>query len=151
MSTAPPLSLFPASPLHSLPLSSLHWLDLSNNHLPSVPAHLHSLPHLSTLYLHSNAIASLASLSSLLPLPYLCKLTLHGNPVTQPPRGKARVVEVRLRVLGLLAKKEGARLKQLDFVGVTEGEVLAGLRLIGGKARRIERRVNKAHVEAEEE
>ena len=155
--SSPLLSSFPASPLHSLSLSSLHWLDLSNNLLPSLPPCLHSLPLLSTLYFHSNLVTSLASLTLLLPLPHLTRLTLHGNPVTQPPKGRkgVRPGEVRLRVLGVLARKDGRRVKELDFVGVTEREVAAGVRLVeGGERKRVKRRVAKKKVgegEGEEE
>ena len=51
----------------------------------------------------------------------------------------------------MLARKEGARIKELDFVGVTESEVMAGMRLMGGRARKTQRSVAKAEVEADEE
>ena len=150
--SSPLLLASPASPLHFLSLTSVHWLDLSHNLLPSVPTCLSSLPHLSTLYLHSNRLTSLTSLSLLLPLFHLTRLTLHGNPVTQPAKGRGKAGEVRLRVLGVLARKEGRRVKELDFVGVTEREVAAGVRLVeGGERKRVKRRVTKAKVGGEEE
>lgn len=55
-------------------------------------------------------------------------------------------------MLGVLTGKVGARIKELDFVGVTEGEVQAGLRKVGARrGRKVQRAVKKTEVEGEEE
>ena len=162
--TAPALlAPFPSSPLHSLSLLSISLLDLSANRLSSVPSCLSALPHLATLYLHSNRLASLHSLTQLLPLARLHHLTLHGNPVTQPPivcaapggssssERSSKSGGVRLEVLGRLSGKSGVRLRELDFVGVVESEWAAGVRWMEARRRKRVKKVDKAVVEEEEQ
>jgi len=165
--TAPALlAAFPSTPLHSLSLLTISLLDLSSNRLPTVPHCLSQLPQLTTLYLHSNRLTTLHSLSHLLPLSHLHHLTLHVNPVTQPPivctaagsgsssgssgeRGGR--CGVRLEVLGRLSGKSGVRLRDLDFVGVVESEWAAGVRWMEARRRKRVKKVDKAVIEEEEQ
>ena len=160
-STAPALlAPYPSTPLQSLSLLTISLLDLSSNRLSAVPSCLSQLPQLTTLYLHSNRLTTLHSLTHLLPLDHLHHLTLHGNPVTQPPisctptgaateRGGKGTV--RLEVLGRLSGKSGVRLRELDFVGVVESEWAAGVRWKEARRRKGVKKVNKAVVEEEEQ
>ena len=155
------LAPHPSSPLHSLSLLTISLLDLSSNQLSSVPSCLSSLPQLTTLYMHSNRLATLHSLSHLLPLARLHHLTLHGNPVTQPPISctantdntakPAAKGAVRLEVLGRLSGKSGVRLRELDFVGVVESEWAAGVRWMDARQRKRVRKVDTAVVEEDEQ
>lgn len=165
-SSAPALlAAYPSTPLHSLSLLTISLLDLSSNRLPTVPHCLTHLPQLTTLYLHSNRLTSLHSLTHLLPLTRLHHLTLHGNPVTQPPisctaagstsgaseRSSGRGAAVRLEVLGRLSGKAGVRLRELDFVGVVESEWAAGQRWMEARRRKRVKKVDKAVIEEEEQ
>jgi Leucine-rich repeat (LRR) protein len=86
----------------------LTWLDLSFNKLTSISAELAEFSSLKIMYLHGNLLTELGKvLNTLRHLSQLYSLTLHGNPLEEHKKYRARIL------------CNLPQLRSLDFTNVT--------------------------------
>jgi Leucine-rich repeat (LRR) protein len=91
----------------------LTWLDLSFNKLTSISAELAEFFSLKILYLHGNLLTELSKvLHTLRHLSHLYSLTLHGNPLEEHKKYRARILSSL------------PQLRSLDFTNVTVSDKL---------------------------
>jgi Leucine-rich repeat (LRR) protein len=92
---------------------NLTWLDLSFNKLTSLSAELVELSSLKIMYLHGNLLTELGKvLQTLRNLSQLYSLTLHGNPLEEHKKYRARILSTL------------PQLRSLDFTNVTLSDKL---------------------------
>ncbi|PNF38262.1 hypothetical protein B7P43_G11618 [Cryptotermes secundus] len=91
----------------------LTWLDLSFNKLTSISTELAEFSSLKIMYLHGNLLTELGKvLHTLRHLSHLYSLTLHGNPLEEHRKYRARIL------------CSLPQLRSLDFTNVTVSDKL---------------------------
>jgi Leucine-rich repeat (LRR) protein len=91
----------------------LTWLDLSFNKLTSISTELAEFSSLKIMYLHGNLLTELGKVLHILRhLSHLYSLTLHGNPLEEHKKYRARIL------------CSLPQLRSLDFTNVTVSDKL---------------------------